>query len=327
MGGPPAAVSAVRNAVRSALRELAPGTRVLVAGSGGPDSTALAAATAFVARRLELIAGFACVDHGWSPDSPAGAARAVATAQQLGLTPAVVLRAEPTRTEGAAREVRRRLLAAEAARQGGRVVLLAHSLDDQAETVLLGLGRGSGARSLAGMAARTDLWWRPLLGLRRQVLRASCTDLGLTVWDDPSNADPRHARSRVRHEALPVLERVLGPGVAEALARSADLLRADADALDALAADVLVADAGCGLAVDALAALLPAVRTRVLRSAALEAGCPATDLSAAHVAALDALITGWHGQGPLHLPGPVTARRRGGRIELVRAVRPEPRVE
>ncbi len=322
MGGPPAAVSAVRGAVRTALQELAPGTRVLVAGSGGPDSTALAAATAFVAPRLGLAAGFACVDHGWAADSSASAAQAVATADQLGLTPAVVLRAEPTRTEGAAREVRRRLLAAEAARQGAPVVLLAHSLDDQAETVLLGLGRGSGARSLAGMAARTDPWWRPLLGLRREVLRTSCTDLGLTVRDDPSNTDPRHARSRVRHEALPTLDRVLGPGIAEALARTANLLRADADTLDALAAD-----AGCGLEVDTLAALLPAVRSRVLRSAALAAGCPATDLSAGHVAALDALVTGWHGQGPLHLPGPVTARRRGGRIELERAVRPEPPVE
>jgi tRNA(Ile)-lysidine synthase len=189
-------------------------------------------------------------------------------------------------------------------------------LDDQAETVLLRLARGSGARSLAGMAARDGLWRRPLLGLPRQLVRASCVDAGLPTWEDPSNADPAFARSRVRTQVLPLLESSLGPGIAESLARSADLLRADAEALDALAEGYLTSVASEGLAVAGLDGLAAAVRSRVLRAAALQAGCPPTDLSAAHVAALDALVTGWKGQGPLSLPGGVQAERRNGTITL-----------
>jgi tRNA(Ile)-lysidine synthase len=312
-------MNAVRGAVRLGLRDLPRGSAVLVAGSGGPDSSALTSATARVAGQLHLRAGFACVDHGWNPDSAQVAGRALLLAQQVGLEPAEVLVAPPTRTEGEAREVRRALLTAAAERMGASAILLGHSLDDQAETVLLGLARGSGARSLAGMAPVSGLWRRPLLSVRREVLREYCTDFHIPIWDDPSNADPRHARARVRQAALPALESALGPGIAEALARTADLLRADADALDRLAADA--DEAARRLEVDALAALEPALRSRVLRAGALAAGCPPSDLSAGHVAALDALVTGWHGQGPLDLPGPVTAARSSGRIELTPAHR------
>jgi tRNA(Ile)-lysidine synthase len=319
VAGPPASVAAVRLAVRKALADLPAGERVLVAGSGGPDSSALAAATAFVAPRAGLHAGFACADQHWSEDSGRLARAAVEVAGGLGLQPALVVDAPAPRTEGDARDARRCALIALAELQGAAAILLGHTLDDQAETVLLRLARGSGARSLAAMAGRDGLWRRPLLGLRRSVVRDSCAQAGLPTWDDPANADPAFARSRVRTEVLPLLESTLGPGITESLARSADLLRADADALDALAAGYLAETAVAAsdtLAVDTLHALATAVRTRVLRAAALDAGCPPTDLSAAHVAALDGLVTAWKGQGPLNLPGGVKAARRNGTITL-----------
>ena len=231
MAGPSPSVAATRLAVRRALEDSPRGSHVLVAGSGGPDSTALAAAAAFVAPRLESTAGFASADQHWSAGSTDQAKAAVSTAARLGLDPAVIVEAPAERTEGAARVARRRALLRVAQEQKAAAILLGHTLDDQAETVLLRLARGSGARSLSAMAARDDPWRRPFLALRRALVHDSAAELDLTTWDDPSNADPAFARSRVRDEALPLLERTLGPGVADSLARSAGLLRSDADRL------------------------------------------------------------------------------------------------
>jgi tRNA(Ile)-lysidine synthase len=311
--GPPAPVAAVRAAVRAALADVPGDGPVLVAASGGPDSAALAEAAAFVAPRLGLAAGALTVDHGLQ-DGSAGRARGLAAALgALGLDPVEVL---PVRVgtaggpEAAARAARYLALAEAAGRLGGTTVLLGHTRDDQAETVLLGLARGSGARSLAGMPGRAGLYRRPLLDLSRATVRAAAR--AVPVWDDPHNRDPAFLRSRVRHEVLPVLEDVLGPGVAAALARTAGLLADDADALDSWAAE-----AAPDLGVDELAALPRAVRTRVLRRAAVAAGCPGGHLTAGHVHELDRLVTDWHGQGPLHLPGGVRGERRCGRLLLV----------
>jgi hypoxanthine phosphoribosyltransferase len=307
-------------AVRRCLADLVDRDRpalVLVAASGGADSTALAAATAFEAPRAGLRVGLLTVDHGWSPGSDARAAGVAALGRGLGLDPVEVLTAPAPRREGPARDRRRAVLFEAADRHEASAVLLGHSLDDQAETVLLRLARGSGSRSLAGMAAVDGLLRRPLLDLRREQLRACCAELDLPVWDDPANADPAFTRSRVRAQLVPVLTEVLGPGAVPALARSAALLRADADALDAAAE--LAGRALGHLPVASLARLEPAIRTRLLRSAALEAGCPATDLSATHVAELERLVIDWRGQGPLSMPGKLIARRQGGRIEFVPA--------
>ncbi|MGZ4591736.1 MAG: tRNA lysidine(34) synthetase TilS [Actinomycetes bacterium] len=318
--GPAPEVAAVRRAVRAALSGLEPGDLVLAACSGGADSLALAAATAFEAPRAGLRAGAVTVDHQLQPGSAALAVEVADRLQSLALDPVEVLTVDVAGgggPEAAARDARYAALAAAADRLQAATVLLGHTRDDQAETVLLGLARGSGARSLAGMASRAGIYRRPLLDLGRDEVRRAAA--GLAPWDDPHNADPAFARSRVRHEALPALESALGPGVAAALARSAALLRADADALDAWAATAYDAAGGAsadGLAVDLLAGLPGAVRSRVLRRAALDAGAPGSDLSARHVAELDRLVTAWRGQGALDLPGHVKALRRCGRLLL-----------
>jgi tRNA(Ile)-lysidine synthase len=310
-GGLPPAVAAVRNAVRVSLAGLEPGDLVLAACSGGADSLALAAALAFTAPRAGLRAGGVTVDHGLQEGSAARGAQVAATLGGLGLDP---VRAVTVTVDGgggpeaAARTARYAALEAAAADLGAAAVLLGHTLDDQAETVLLGLARGSGARSLAGMAPRRGIFLRPLLGLRRQATADACAALGLPAWADPHNADRRFARVRVRLDALPALEAALGPGVAEALARTAGQLRDDAEVLDQ------ITGAERTVAAASLAGLPGAVRTRVLRSAALAAGCPAGTLTAAHVARIDELVTNWHGQRWIDLPGGVRATRRSGQV-------------
>jgi tRNA(Ile)-lysidine synthase len=351
-------VAALRTAVRDCLADVEPGHLVLVGVSGGPDSLALAAAVSFVAPRAGLRWGAVVVDHCLQAGSATVAERAAEQARELGAGPVEVVGVTvdgPGGPENAARDARRAALVAAACRHGAVTVLLGHTLDDQAETVLLGLARGSGTRSLAGMRPRDGLWRRPLLHVERARTRAVCEELGLSWWSDPHNDDDAFARVRVRRHVLPELDRQLGPGTAAALARTADLARDDADLLDALAArlaedaagrpDDAAADATADAAVDAaddsadegapspdagpdesvldvtvLAAAPPALRTRVLRAAALAAGCPATDLTAGHVGAVDRLVTAWHGQRGLDLPGGVVATRTGRQLRLARRV-------
>jgi tRNA(Ile)-lysidine synthase len=321
--GPGVAVAEVRNAVRACLADLAEGDLVLAACSGGADSLALAAALAFVAPRAGLRGGGVTVDHGLQPGSAERAASAAALLAKLGLDPVCTMTVKPGTSaagpEAAARAARYDALDAAAREYQAAAVLLGHTLDDQAETVLLGLARGSGGRSLAGMPARRGAYRRPLLGLRRVTTAAACSELGLEPWQDPHNSDFRFARARVRHQALPALEDALGPGVAEALARTAGQLRADAECLDELAS----AESGrlrdacsdpAGLEASWLRALPAAIRTRVLRDAAVMAGCPRGALTAGHVERIDALVTDWHGQRWVDLPGGVRARRRDGKV-------------
>jgi len=321
--GPRPAVAAVRSAVRQCLRELPPGALVLAACSGGADSLALAAAVAHEAPRLGVAGGGVTVDHGLQHGSAARARAVVATLVKLGLDPVERLTvAVPAGAglgpEAAAREARYEALDGAARRTGAAAVLLGHSRDDQAETVLLGLARGAGARSLAGMPASRGAYRRPLLGLSRATLREACEAQDLAPWDDPQNTDGSFTRARVRHEALPALEAALGPGVAAALARTASQLRADAELLDTLAGEALErAAAGPGEWDPAVLAGLPdAIRTRVLRRAAIAAGCPPGALSARHIEALDDLVTAWRGQRWADLPGGVRGMIHYGRLRI-----------
>jgi len=297
--GPPAATAEVRVAVRRALADLPDDERVVAAVSGGADSLALAAGLAHVRPG----SGALVVDHGLQPGSSEVAERAAAQCRGLGLATDVAAVRVVGAGEGPAREAR--LAALEAT---GAVVLLGHTLDDQAETVLLGLARGSGARALAGMAAVRGPFRRPLLALDRATVRQACVEAGLQAWEDPHNGDPAYARVRVRTGALPALEAALGPGVAQALARSATQLREDADALDALVPDADLSD------VELLAALPAALRSRALKRWAEQACGQA--VTAAHVSALRALVEQWSGQGPVALPGGVRVARRDGRLAL-----------
>ena len=318
-GRPDAATAAVRHAVRATLAELAPGDLVLVACSGGADSLALAAATAFEAPRREVRAGAVVVDHGLQPGSARVAEEAAAVLGRLGLDPVVIVAVDVERhgegTESAARSARFAALDAAADRFEATAVLLGHTLDDQAEQVLLGLTRGAGARSLAGMPVARGRYRRPLLGVGREQCRDSLRASGLTWWEDPMNEDPAFTRVRARR-ALADLERDLGPGVTAALARTASLLRDDADHLGALADQAVTALGPGPWPVEVLAGIPRAVRTRVWRRLLLASGAPAGQVGIRHTDACDRLLTAWHGQGPVHAPGDLRITRSSGRVTI-----------
>lgn len=316
----PPAVAEVRVAVRTALAGLpADAERVLIALSGGADSLALAAACAFEARARDIEVLSLTIDHGLQEGSADAAQSAAAAAKALGIRPRVtrVTVGGDGGPEAAARTARYAALRAVATEEGAAAVLLGHTLDDQAETVLLGLARGSGAASLQGMApAREDgvLWLRPLLSVRRETTRAFCAASGLQPWDDPHNADHRFARVRVRERVLPVLENEIGPGVAQALARTAEQLREDAEAFDAMVAETIEdivdhAEAGISVSAPALATNPAALRNRIIRHiVASEFGASLSRVQTLEVARL---ATDWAGQGPIDLPGCQAVRRAG----------------
>nr|WP_255495645.1 tRNA lysidine(34) synthetase TilS [Nocardia sp. GTS18] len=239
---------AVRRAVRqwfSAHGERGP---VVVALSGGADSLALVAGAVIECGAVTAVV----VDHRLQDGSGEVARRAADQALALGCVDAQVVAVEVGREGGVEAAARAARYAALESVRDGRPVLLGHTLDDQAETVLLGLARGSGGRSIQGMVAWNEPWGRPLLGVRRAQTEQLCADLGLEAWRDPHNDDPAYTRVRVRNEVLPLLEDVLGGGVAQALARTADQLRADGAVLDDLARELLGA------------ARMPAVRPRAV---------------------------------------------------------------
>lgn len=317
-------VLACRRALRDALDDLAAEDHLIVACSGGPDSLALVAAAAHEAPRRSITVSAVVVDHALQSESAAVAADAAAVCEELGVRASVVRVDVGTAggLEAAAREARYAALQAAADEERAAAVLLGHTLEDQAETVLLRLARGSGARSLAGMPARNGLWRRPFLHLPRSVVRAAADDvlapLGRRPWLDPHNDDPAFARVRVR-ALLDDLRAALGDGAVLGLARTADLLRDDADALEAMAHeafDRLVTADGTDWSADCaeLAALPAALRTRVVRAMVIAAGCPADDAGVDHIRTIDALIMAWHGQGATRLPGAVVVERACGRL-------------
>lgn len=297
---------------------------VLVALSGGPDSLALAAAVAFEAPRAGVRAGAVVVDHGLQEGSRDAAARASAQAIALGLDPVVIRTAQVGESggpEAAARTARYRELEHAAREFGAAGVLLGHTLDDQAETVLLGLARGSGPASMTGMRESLGLYWRPLLGIRRSTTVQFCIDSDLEPWHDPQNDDSAFTRVRVRTTVLPVLEDELGPGIAEALARTAEQLREDSDALDHFAEEIAEdlaehTEAGISLPVRSLEVQPAALRQRLIRL--VVASEFHVSLSRAQTLEVARLVTDWHGQGPIDLPG-FTAARAGGMLKLAAA--------
>jgi len=310
------AVAAIRLAVRRMLP--GPGDVVLVACSGGADSLALLAATVFEARRDAARVIGAVVDHGLQAGSAEHTAAVVEQMAALGVDETATVRVTvdpgPGGIEAGAREARYAALGQLALSLGARTVLLGHTLDDQAETVLLGLARGSGGRSLQGMrryfVADGIGFRRPLLDVTRAQTEAACSAEGITWWADPQNDDPRFARSRVRATVLPVLERELGPGIAAALARTGDQLRDDMDFIERFELDAYErARVPGGIDLDVIDDVGEAIRGYAVRRAAIDAGAIASELTRAHVLAVLRLL-GTKGK-EVQLPGHLTAYADG----------------
>ncbi len=293
--------------------------RILIAVSGGADSLALALGT-FLENKVkenpaELFA--VIINHNLQDGSAEVASKTKELLKKIGYSNIAVISVDVAITDGieaSARRARYDALDKYADSIDAERIVLGHTKDDLAETVLLGLARGSGTRSLSGMAQVVGKYVRPLLNIERGQTEAACTENKIDYWSDPQNRDERFARSRVRHHILPLLEEKLGPGIVDALARSSKILREDADALDSIADEFV--NKRDALDVEELKALPVAVRARVLRKLIYAAGAPSGSISADHLAPVEALITEWHGQGVTSLPGGVKVSRISGRLSL-----------
>ena len=314
------AIVAIRNAVKPHLARLEAGDVVLVAVSGGADSLALASAILTESKVCAITTIAVTIDHQLQSGSGAQAEKVEKQLKEMGygkvITKKVVVTTE-SGLEAGARDARYQALSACAAQEKATKVFLGHTRDDQAETVLLGLARGSGTRSLSGMSVENGMYLRPLLQITREETVAACRELEIEPWNDPHNGNTDFSRVRVRNEVLPVMEEKLGPGIAAALARSASILRDDADALDEIAQSEISASDLANLECDHLASLARAIRSRVLRAALYAAGAPSGSITADHLAAVEALVTSWHGQGVVSLPGGVKVERISGRLSLL----------
>jgi tRNA(Ile)-lysidine synthase len=313
------AVPAIRNAVRAWLENLEAGDTILVAVSGGADSLALAHALSIEAKEFVISVIGVTIDHQLQEVSGTQAEKVKAQLKEFGVD-CIIKKVTVNIKDGleaSARKARYEALQEVAQEHNAVAVFLGHTRDDQAETVLLGLARGSGTRSLSGMAHHNGLYIRPLLEITRIQNEQYCAELNLQYWNDPHNQNPEFSRVRVRNDALPALEKSIGPGISEALARSAHLLRDDADALDHWAKreeiHLDLADLECAH----LEELPRAIRTRIIRAAVYAAGAPAGTVTMEHVSAVEALICAWNGQGALNLPGGVKVERISGRLSLL----------
>jgi len=314
------AVLELRNAVRPFLENLTAGDCALVAVSGGADSLALAYVLLKEAPDLAITLIAVTVDHQLQSGSADQAVKVQNELKAMGYQEVIIEKVsvkEKSGLEADARTARYAALDAVAHAYGATQIFLGHTRDDQAETVLLGLARGSGTRSLSGMAVVNGKYARPFLQLTREQTVKACQEAKLNPWNDPHNENAKFSRVRVRNSVLPVLESEIGPGIAAALARSAAILRDDADALDEMAQAVIsridLKDLDCA----ALAELPRAIRSRILRAAIYAAGAPSGSLSADHLSAVESLVTSWHGQGEVSLPGGVKVARISGRLSLL----------
>ncbi|HUW77716.1 MAG TPA: tRNA lysidine(34) synthetase TilS [Candidatus Nanopelagicaceae bacterium] len=308
-------MAVVRHAVRLDLATLEPGDRILVACSGGADSSALAYALTKEAPLLAVSVTAVTIDHGLQEGSAHQAADTARWLREIGYDQVEIVQVQVGNEgglEAAARDARYGALEAVAAGLTASAIYLGHSMDDQAESVLLGLGRGSGPRSIAGMEKVSGIYRRPFLGLRRSQLRVACLEVEAPIWDDPHNQDERFTRVGLRN-LIPSFEATLGGGVVEALARTADLLREDLFALDSLTTPYVDR---VEATVAELSQLPAALRKRAMRAMAFRAGVPGGSLTFDHLTRMDSLITDWRGQGGVTLPGDLTFSRKSGRLSF-----------
>lgn len=306
-------IANVRRAIRETFEseELAGAKSVLLAVSGGPDSMALALGANFELPKLGIQVFAAVVNHNLQPGSEAVALATIERLSAMGIDGKVLDIKVPKRgagPEAEAREARYSALEKQRVEVGADFVVTGHNLDDQAETVLLGLTRGSGLRSIAGMKAVDGKLVRPLLGIEKAELTQACIDSGVEYWLDPHNQDPAFTRVRIRN-LMQQIEAELGPGVNESLARTASLASEVDDFLTTAALELVErARVGEGFEVKELAASHPAVRNKALQLICIESG--ASSISRTQVLGVAQLITNWHGQKPLSLSGITVERVR-----------------
>ena len=308
---------AVRNCLTSNTK---PGQKLLLAVSGGADSLALAAACEFEAKKLGLKIAAAVIDHSLQNNSDKVAAQTAKTLATLGFEEVVVMKIAVGKAggpEAAARTARYTALETIRQKTKSNFVVLGHTASDQAETVLLGLVRGSGSKSLSGMSEKTGVLLRPLLGIERATTEAFCKDSGIKYWSDPQNKDEKFLRVMIRKHVLPFLEKQLGGSVAASLVRTADQLREDNTYLESQADKSFKKYAkvsGSGISFDAKAIekLPAAILNRVIKKALDGFG---SESSRTHVLAVSDLVLSWHGQKPLALPG-VRVVRKGNTISF-----------
>lgn len=319
-------VAAIRKAVRDQLAGLPKASSLLVAVSGGADSLALASATVFEGKKLGHKVAAVIIDHGLQKGSDQISLRAAKKCQELGLDPVVIEKVEVRKTgdglEAEARKSRYKGIEKIRKKLAASYVLLGHNQDDQAETVLLGLARGSGLRSIAGMEKVDEErhLLRPLLDIPRADLRKACRDQGIKFWDDPQNKDDRFARVRVRKLAQK-LEENLGPGFQAALARTAEVAREADDALGNLAWELIEkartkrTPRSSSYEVKILALVSAGIRRKALHLICQEAG--AKNISRSQILQVEELITNWHGQKKSALSG-ITVERVANQLVVTK---------
>ena len=309
----------LRQAVRFWFEKLEPNSKVCIGVSGGADSLALAAAAKLESKNFSIDLVAVIVDHGLQANSAEIAEFAKQQLIKLGFQDIFVGKANVQITDGleaSARRARYKVFQQAIETYNPNTFLLGHTKNDQAEGVLLGLARGSGTKSLSGMQEVSGIFVRPLLGIDRATTEIACHESNIEYWVDPHNSNQDFTRVRVRDNILPLLENDVGPGIIDALARSAKILREDATALDEWAENVFRQVEPMDIEISILTTLPVAVRSRVLRMAIYAAGAPAGSISAAHLEPIEAFVSDWRGQGHTSLPGGVKVCRISGRLSL-----------
>ena len=314
----------MQNAVQNLLKDFDAGDLVLVGCSGGADSLALAWTTLVVGKRLELKTGAVIVDHQLIPESNSVALNAMKQCEELGIQEVIIKKVNVEQNheglEAAARIARYEAFENVLHETNAQAILLAHTQDDQAETVLMRLTRGSGAKSLSGMAQVSGKYLRPFLHLRKKLVHDSLDLIGLKAWQDPANTDHQFLRVKVRLELMPKIVEVLGESAISSLDKTSQLLRLDNQALEELAQQFFKSQKDVktnGLEISELEKLPEAIRTRVLRIFAIASGVHPGPFSFEHIEAIDALVKNWHGQGNVDLPGFIQATRVNGSLRFV----------
>ena len=310
----------LQNAVKNLLKDFEPADNILVACSGGADSLALAWTSQVVTKRIGLNLIAVIIDHQLIKESSQVAQDAKKKCEDFGVEKVVIKQIEVKDDneglEAAARKARYEAFEELVNEFNAKAVLLAHTQDDQAETMLMRLTRGSGAKSLSAMKEVSGKYLRPFLHIRKQVLVVALEKENISYWQDPANTNYKFLRAKVRHELMPKLIEVLGDSAIDSLDRTSELLKEDNEALESIALESYE-KLNKELKVQELEKLPTAIRKRVIKIAALNSGVTPGPFSFEHIEAIDALVTNWRGQGNVDLPGFIQASRVDQTIRFI----------